>query len=270
MAGELPFGAPVPGSEKPPVPQDAGPTEPVAPSTPPEGTGSTADIEARIAEIEAEHKRNISRLQSSLMGQQSERERRWEQEKREYEDQISQAFMSSMDEKERGEYERDLLRNRVSQMEERINEERAAREAYANMNTYAQWFTSMGVKAENLDWSTPEALAQSGTDALTKHVQSLNERLAQMDKAPAAPATPAPAGTPQPRPPVTPVVTSNSGTPSTAATFEDIRKGLSEQAGRQLTDEDVFKLAERNPHVREKLTELARVEAERIALQRGT
>ena len=175
-----------------------------------------------------------------------------------------------MDEKERGEYERDLLRNRLSTMEQKLATSEAERRAVANMQQTGNWFLSMGVKPDQLDWSSPETLAQTGTDALQTHVREMDHKLSAYasQPAPAPHAVPVMPGAPPATP--TPVVTSNTGTPSTVSTFEDIRRSLSEQLGKQLTDEDVFKYADRSPSVRLKLSELATADAERRALARGS
>lgn len=256
-----------PGAPSGPVQPAPASVEPVQPATPQQPAGNP-EFEALKSQLESENKRNVSRLQSSLMTQQAETKRAWETEKEEYEQKLATAYMSGMDEKERGEYERDLLRNRVSTMEQKLATAVSERQAVANMQQTGNWFMTMGVKPADLDWTSPETLAQTGTDALQAHVQEMEQKLSTFasQPVPARPATVtsgAPAATP------TPVVTSNTGTPSTVSTFEDIRKSLSEQLGRQLTDEDVFQYAGRSPSIRQKLTELATADAERRALARG-
>lgn len=266
----LPSGAPPVGPGTPPAPAPAGPTEPVV--TPQQPTGSEPqDIEAIKAQLADENKRNISRLQSSLMSQQETQKRTWESEREEYERKLAEAYMSGMDEKERDVYERDLLRNRLSTMEQRLATAESQRQSTNNMMQSAGWFMQMGVKPDQLDWSSPESLAQTGTEALQSHVRDMDSKLAAYANrsAPVVPTAPVPVTPGLPAATPTPVVTTNTGTPSTTATFEDIRRSLSESVGRQLTDEDVFRMADSRPSIRQKLNELAQVDAERRALARG-
>src|SRR3990167_9877590 len=268
MPDPLPSGSPQAGPVAPTAPVPAGTSTEATPQQP---AGTTqVEIDVLKAQLEAENKRNISRLQSSLMSQQETNKRQWETEREEYERKLAESYMSGMDEKERGEYERDLLRNRLSTMEQKLATSEAERRAVANMQQTGNWFLSMGVKPDQLDWSSPETLAQTGTDALQTHVREMDHKLSAYasQPAPAPHAVPVMPGAPPATP--TPVVTSNTGTPSTVSTFEDIRRSLSEQLGKQLTDEDVFKYADRSPSVRLKLSELATADAERRALARGS
>ena len=189
---DLPSGVPAgPGITPAPVP--AGTTEPVA--TPQQPTGSEPqDIEAIKAQLADENKRNISRLQSSLMSQQETQKRTWESQREEYERKLAEAYMSGMDEKERDVYERDLLRNRVSQMEQKVSEAENQRQVTTNMMQSAGWFMQMGVKPDQLDWTSPESLAQSGTEGLQAHVRDMESKLANYANrpAPAAPTAPTP------------------------------------------------------------------------------
>src|SRR3972149_9375815 len=266
MPDPLPSGSPQAGPVAPTAPVPAG-TSPEATPQQPAGT-TQVEIDVLKAQLEAENKRNISRLQSSLMSQQETNKRQWETEREEYERKLAESYMSGMDEKERGEYERDLLRNRLATMEQKLSVSETEKQQTASMVQSAAWFMQMGVKPDTLDWSTPESLAQTGTEALQAHVKSMEQRLAEFANKP-APATHTPATPSQPAATPTPVVTTNTGTPSTVSTFEDIRRGLQEQLGKPVTDEDVFKYAERSPSVRTKLNELAQAEAERRALARG-
>jgi len=266
MPDPLPSGSPQAGPVAPTAPVPAGPSPEATPQQP---VGTTqVEIDVLKAQLEAENKRNISRLQSSLMSQQETNKRQWETEREEYERKLAESYMSGMDEKERGEYERDLLRNRLATMEQKLSVSETEKQQTASMVQSAAWFMQMGVKPDTLDWSTPESLAQTGTEALQAHVKSMEQRLAEFANKP-APATHTPATPSQPAATPTPVVTTNTGTPSTVSTFEDIRRGLQEQLGKPVTDEDVFKYAERSPSVRTKLNELAQAEAERRALARG-
>jgi len=268
MPDPLPSGAPQAGPGTPPAPVPAG-TSPEAAPQQPAGT-TQVEIDALKAQLEADNKRNVSRLQSSLMSQQAETKRAWESEKEEYERKLAEAYMSGMDEKERGDYERDLLRGRLSTMEKKLVTAEAERQAVANMQQTGNWFMTMGVKPADLDWSSPETLAQTGTEALQTHVREMEQKLSTFASTSAPTSHPVPAIPGAPAATPTPVVTSNTGTPSTVSTFEDIRRSLSEQLGKQLTDEDVFKYADRSPSVRLKLSELATADAERRALARGS
>jgi len=265
MPDQLPSGIPLAGPVTP-APEPVGPAAPQQPIEMPAASDTKAEFEAWKQGYEAEQKRNISRLQSTLMSQQADAQRNWEQEREDYERKLAESVMAGMDEKERGEYQLDMYRQRLDRYEQKLAEEQQLRETYSNMHSYGQWFVDMGVSYSKLDFTNPETLAQSGTLALQEHVRDMQAKISSV------PVTTVPAPVARPAPVAaspSPVVTTHGGTPTAATTFEDIRKALSEQTGRQLTDADVFDLAQTSRAVREKLNELVQADAERRALSRG-
>ena len=179
--------------------------------------------------------------------------------------------MSHLEGEARTQFELNLYKQRNASYEQQLAETRAQAEAIQNMNSYAQWFVGLGVSYDKLDWSSPEALAQSGAMGLTEIQQTMKQELEALKaaqkavpQAPVAPGLPARSGaTP------TPVVTQHGSVPNAGLSFEDIRKSLSQQMGRELAPDDVFRLADRSPAVRAKLNELAQGMAEATALRRG-
>jgi len=266
---ERPAGLPVEGSAQP-VPFPSG--TPDGATTPaPAETDLKAELEAQRRQWELESQRNISRLQSTLMSQQAQQRQQWEQERADWENKLAESQMSHLEGEARTQYELNLYKQRNASYEQQLAETRAQSEAIQNMQNYAQWFVSLGVPYDKLDWSSPEALAQSGAMGLTEIQQSTKQELEALRAAQKAapPAPVAPGLPPRTGAAPTPVVTQHGAVPNANLSFEDIRKSLSQQMGRELTPDDVFKLAERSPGVRAKLDELAQGMAEASALRRG-
>lgn len=267
MPDEQGIGLPTPGAAQP-VAGASGASQEVA-SQGPNADELKAEFDAWKRQTELESQRNISRLQSSLMSQQTQQRQQWEQERADWEDKLAQAQMSHLEGEEKTKYELDLLRERNARYEQALNEARGQAEAVQNMNSYASWFMNMGVPYDKLDWSSPEALAQSGANALTDYVQELKTKASAANTpAPAPPMQSQPApGMPAARP--TPVVTQSGSVPQAGLSLEDLRKSLSQQMGHELTMEDVLRMGDRSPSVRAKLNELAQGMAETRASARG-
>ena len=245
------------------TPQGAPPQQPVA-------TDLKAELEAQRRQWELESQRNISRLQSTLMSQQTQQQRQFEAERAEWEQRLTEAQLGHLEGEERTKFELEMLRQRNSAYEQQLVETRAQAEAVQNMNAYASWFMSLGVPYERLDWSSPEMLAQSGAMTLVDIQQRQKQELEELRAKASAPAAPVTPQAPVMRGAVpTPVVTQPGSAPTAGATFEDIRKSLSTQLGHELSAEDVFKYADRSPQVRAKLAELAQGMAEQRAAARG-
>ena len=258
-----------PGSAQP-VPQPGGPS-PEAPAQQAPEPDLRAEYEAQRKQWELESQRNISRLQSTLMSQSAAQRQQYEQERREWEDKLAEAQMSHLEGEARTQYERDLYKQQNASYEKQLAETRAQAEAIQNMQGYAQWFIGLGVPYDKLDWTSPEALAQSGAMGLTELQQSMKQELEALKAAQrAAPQAPVAPGLPARSAAIpTPVVTQHGAVPSGSLSFEDLRKSLSQQVGHELTADDVFKYADRSPSVKAKLNEIAQGMAEASAARRG-
>lgn len=232
-----------------PAPKPAPQPEPVdAPEQPvdAEAEWKTA-IAAETAKVEAKYKRDMARLQSTLDARRAaevgQREREIEALRRQQEAEL----MSRMTDEERTAYEREVLNERTATLQEQLEQERQARSAAMQMLQYHNRLSSLGVPMDGLDFSDPEGFFRAADEKFEDYIRDLQAKATQR---PTQPAPEAPPVTPSPVPgrPRPPQVVTTTGTPAPSLTpnqaFDQLRKLQSERAGRQLSEEEVWRMIE--------------------------
>lgn len=226
-------GVPVPA---PAVPVDA-PAQPV---------DAEAEWDARLAKerevVEAKWKRDMAGLQSKLDSQYT---RQLAQRDREIQDltaRLESDLMSRMTAEERTAYEEETRSERMRRMQEELEQERGARQAALQMMNYAQRLNSMGVNLSGLDFSDPDVFFRDADVKFEEYIRDLRTK-AESASVPSAPAsTPA---APVPTRPTPPQVVTGTGTPPAQMTvldaFDQVKKLMSEKAGREVTEEEVWR-----------------------------
>lgn len=125
------------------------------------------DAEKSLERREAEHQRNVQRLQSSLT-QQVNRERAARTEAEEtWEERYHREKAAGMEEEEALRYENLRLADKLEQTRGEMSQMRAAAEQAQSAASYIRHFTAQGVDASRLDTTgSLQALADSGYAAL--------------------------------------------------------------------------------------------------------
>jgi len=223
------------------------------------------DVEKLRAELEAERQRSqtleqdINRLRSSLDRRLHETTQEYEARVREAEERWAQAAMANMDEQERMEFQLQLARERAARLEEQTRQYEDMLRATQAMNQYAQWYMRQGVPLDNLDFSSPDALIESGTQALERINQERMKELEELRKKVAeyeqhgqtnqpTQQTPAqallqPQGTEPPR--ATPVITQRGATQTAKVSPSEVLQALEAQyPGRKFTLDDLLTMVE--------------------------
>ncbi len=194
---------------------------------------------------------DINRLKSSADRRLAQERANWMRERAELQSRLQQTATQNMDDAGKVKYEQDMLKLRLEQTEAELKAYQEEQTRNTQREQYVEMFAQYGVKREELDLSSDEALAQSGWEAVGRHVQELQSELAlvKTGQAPATanPATPQPASSSsvQDAPVAPPVFTGVGTSVPQGVRFDDIRKDLVATRGRPVSDEEVFKEMDR-------------------------
>jgi hypothetical protein len=163
--------------------------------------------QAEAEEVRRQAEADLSRMRSSLDQRHAQDMGTVRSQLEESERRMHQAAMSNMDEQEKIAYQLEVERTKRQQAEADLAASRQAGESVRAMNQYAQGFMELGVKYENLDFTSPESLYASGWDGVSAVRKSLLERIDALENPPGqdpsqvTPTTPA-GGQPPTAPPV--------------------------------------------------------------------
>ncbi len=234
--------------EKPETPAQGVPAP--APAVPADAPAQPVDAEAewntRIAKereaTEVKWKRDMDRLRSSLDSQHSREMAQRDREIKDLTSRLESDLLSRMTEEERRAYEEESRSERMQRMQEELEQERAARQATVNMLSYAQRLTGMGVNLKGIEFTDPENFFREADVRFEEYIRDLQSR------ATAASTPPPPPAAPVPTRPTPPQVVTATGTPPAQLTpdqaFNQVRKQLSQQAGREITEDELWRMAE--------------------------
>jgi hypothetical protein len=214
----------------------------------PKPVDAEAEWNTRIAKereaIEAKWKRDMAGLQSKLDSQYSRQLADRDREIRELTARLESDLVSRMTPEERSAWEEESRTTQQRTLQEELEQERAARQAALSMMNYAQRLTKMGVDLSDLEFSDPETFFREADAKFEEYIRDLRAK-AETAPAPVAPVIPA---APVPGRPTPPQVVTSTGTPPVQMTpveaFEQLRKLYSEKVGRQLSEEEVWKIFE--------------------------
>lgn len=239
-------------NEVSPVPGE--PTGSVAPATAPANSGVTPavtttptptdaetrlkDTETRLAEAQRiidQREQDIRNIKSSLQRRESQLTNDFKARERDFQQQLDQIRMSSMDEDERAIYTQQLTERRLAEMQdENASIARERDQAQAMTNAYI-YFTRLGVTPDKLVLDQGyEAMYQSGMEELEGMVQNLRTQTAAPVAPPTSPTPPNPPAPPT-APPVVTTTTPPAGSKPTWA--ELVAKYGSEEAVYSLVEQ---------------------------------
>jgi murein L,D-transpeptidase YcbB/YkuD len=226
------------------VPAEPTPASVAAPAaTPAPGTVATpvatpsqpaVDAEAlrrqneELAAKVSKYEQDVNKLKSVYQRRESEINRTHEERERQFQDELRRVQMSSMDEEEKKEFERQLDQQRLSELQDTVSQlQREKQELDARYNAET-FFTENNVPITALNRAgSLDELVQSGYAWMSNRIKELETR---------APSTPnQPPATP---PPAAPPVDTSNGAPSTIRpTWPDIEKELRPLYGNQWQEE---------------------------------
>lgn len=191
---------------------------------------------------------DINRLKSSSDRRFAQAQDQWNRERAELQTRLQQTATANMDEAGKAKYEQEMTRLRLEQAEAELQNYRNEQARNQQREQYVEMFAQYGVKREELDLSSDEALAQSGWEAVGRNVTAMQARLAQFEsgQAPQPPVQP-PANTPKvPEAPVAPPVFTGTGQAAPQGVhFNDMKKELGARYQRPISDEEIFKEMDR-------------------------
>jgi DNA repair exonuclease SbcCD ATPase subunit len=200
---------------------------------------TTAQYEERLARMQ----KDMDRMRSSYDRNAAEREKQWQQQKAELEARLHAVATKDLDEKDRAAYERDLYASRVQEMEQRLVQMEAQRQAEENMRTWAAAYqTAFKIEPTAFDMSTPEAFQQSAWQAVQNKFTAMEQEIAQLrGTGQATTQTTRPAASPKS------VVTTQGNVPQKPANdWAVIRERYARATGKtEFTDDDIFNDYER-------------------------
>lgn len=181
------------------------------------------NYEAELQKREAD----LNRMKSTFQRQINDLNRKYEEEKRQYEDQLRKLKVSGLSDDERKEYETTLQIEDANRYKKEAEQYRMQVEEIQVAQSYAQFFTELGVPAASLvrDGGV-DTLVQSGWEGVKKVIEELKKEINTLKNPPGSESSPKEEGQRGRQP-----MTSTPGTPYTGTTWDDlIKKYGSEEA----------------------------------------
>ena len=183
-------------------------------------------------------------LQSKLDSQHARELAQRDREIRDLTSRLESDLVARMTPEERKAWEDESRTTQQRTLQEELEQERAARQATLSMMNYAQRLTKLGVNLTDLEFSDPDTFFREADSRFEEYIRDLRAR-AETASAPVAPVAPA---APVPGRPTPPQVVTSTGTPPAQMTpneaFDQLRKLYSDRVGRQLTEEEVWRIFE--------------------------
>jgi hypothetical protein len=239
-------GVPAPSGDDPKVTGVPSPQEGMARQDQP------ADVEKLRAELESaqqkvsKYEKDMDRLRSSYDQRYSQDLSKAKTEAQKAKEAMQQAIMANLDDADRLAYERDIERERRLELEQELQAKDQSVAAIQSMNNYAQAFMKMGVKYDDLDFSSPDQLYASGWQGVMKVQDGLRNRIEELEARGATPeAAQAQAQAEQsPRSSANvtapPIMAQHGDAPSGEKTIQDVIKALSAQYPNVQWNEDMI------------------------------
>jgi len=186
----------------------------------------------KLQEMLNKQEQDIRNIKSTFQRQISEQQRKWDEERKQLQDDLRRAQMASLDDDEKVEFQKNLELERASDWQQRaMDAEQRLQESQALQN-YTQFFVEQGVPVSQLIRDQGlDALVNSGWTGVQLLIRDLQNKLKTLETPAPAPVTPAT---------TTPVRTPISATPAPAGggpTWDDLIK-------RYGSAEEVYKLVE--------------------------
>ncbi|NIP53788.1 MAG: hypothetical protein GWN76_10590, partial [candidate division Zixibacteria bacterium] len=142
-----------------------------------------ADVQAlkeKLEALEDKSEKDIRAMKSSLQRRESELTKEWQEQERLYQDKIRQLELAGLDDEARAEYERNFTTERLTQLEQQLNQAQVELDQRDAFNAALTYFTQAGIAPSSLDAENGyEALIQSGWDALKSERDALKEQIAK-------------------------------------------------------------------------------------------
>lgn len=199
------------------------------------------DAQAKLAESEGARERDVSKVRSDLMRAHAQRQKEWEERDKHYQQQLHDLAVKDMDDASKSKYEADFYRGRVLEMEKELSEVRQQMGETTQMLGFTKALQEgFGIGMKDLNVESPENLMESGWQAVTNSYQQLRQELDELRTKGTTPPPPTPRDAP-------PVVTDVGGQTGGPSTLTDIVQSVGKQLGREISEEELFMLAER-PH----------------------
>ena len=200
-----------------------------------------------LEEIRTNAERDVRGVKSSLQQQIAAMERQREDERRALEAQIHSLSTKGLDENERSKYELGVARDRLTQMEKQRETDMAQLQTLQDVPRYISSFLALGVQPDKLVVDQGlEALLESGWREVVATREALvqeNTRL-KSGSGTIVPAVPAGGvgGSTLIQAPL--VASPSGGTPVMGNTWPQVVKAVSDQFGRPVTQEEVYRMIE--------------------------
>ena len=199
------------------------------------------EMTAQLEEIKQNAERDIRGTKSSLQSQIAERDRQFDEERRQWNEKLVGLETKDLDEIGQAKYNATHYRTQAEQASQQIAQMRAELEQAGKVPQYIQLFTDLGISPKQLvvDQGVEE-LVNSGWRGVVSVIEGLRQAQASAATTP-APAAPAP-GLPHLQAPA--IASQTSAASTMGSTWSDVLKAVEASVGRPVTQEDVYRMIE--------------------------
>lgn len=230
-----------------PAPAPVLPAQSVPSDAPAQPVDAEAEWNTRQAQLEAKAKRDMDNLRSTLDSRYARDKAEWDRRERDLSSRLESEMVSRMTPEERTAYESETREERDRALQDELEQAKQANQAALSMLNYAQRLIGMGVSLKDLDFNDPNSFFRAADARFEEHIRDLETKAQRAAQPPVAPPVQPPAAPGLVRPTPPQVVTA-TGTPPGQMTvnqaFDQLRKMYSERAGREVSEEEAWRLFE--------------------------
>lgn len=198
--------------------------------------------ETTLTAMKEASERDISQLRSTLDKQRATDRREYDKQLQDAKGRIHELATAGMDENERDKYEAGVAKEEVTRLQEELKKTQSEMQVAQSMGTYLQGFIELGVPANSLDTSSPENLMQSGWEGVATRMAELEKSLGDKPAGKLDTTVQEKAEDKKDDKTAAPKVVTTTGTgDAPEETIAQVIKKVSEQVGRDLTDEEFWR-----------------------------
>lgn len=128
----------------------------------------------------AQLQRDINNIKSVYDRKLAEQQRKHEEETLKLRRQLTQTQIDALPDAEKLKYEKTLQEEQTRELQQRYEETQRQLEGFQVMESYREFFESLGVPKANLQRTSPEELLQSGWDGVRELVQNQSAEIARL------------------------------------------------------------------------------------------
>ncbi len=144
---------------------------------------SATDVDKKVLELTQKYERDIANLKSTFQRSESELKKQMDAQRQAYDQHVRELKLSKMDEEERKKYEAQELIERNKNYEAEAQAAKQALEEREQKDQYRDFFLSVGINPQELDFSKDlSTFVNMGYAAWKKKTATLEKKLAELEK----------------------------------------------------------------------------------------